>query len=139
MQPQEPTTPTFLGFPLNRIVAFAGPHIAWISGVIATWLINNVHILGTGHFGKDKTAAAIAKVITFVLVTLVTYVGQHKWLDGWQKWEQQVVTPGVAFDPATDPVNDPLTDPATLGIGQHPDGANYSPDDFTPEGVPKGS
>lgn len=93
------------GFPLNRIVAFAGPQISWVAGVIATWLITHVHILGLDHFGHDQTAKAIASVLTFIVVTLVTWLGQHKWLDGWQKWETGML---VQTDPA------PLTGPQDI-------------------------
>lgn len=91
------------GFPLNRLVAFLGPHIAWLAGMLATWLVT--HFPGLNLDG-DATADNIAQVLTFLLVTGITYAGQHKWLDGYSKWERGVVadTPGdqsaTMFGPA---------------------------------------
>lgn len=71
-----------LGIPLNRIVAFAGPHVSWLAGVIATWLITNVHLLGTFHVTEKGAAKTITTCLVFVMVTALTWLGQSKWLKG---------------------------------------------------------
>lgn len=82
----DPQEPTLFGFPLNRIVAFAGPHIAWLSGVVATWLTVHLHLFATFHVGTSGVAKAIASVLVFGVVTLVTWLGHQKWLEGFQAW-----------------------------------------------------
>lgn len=79
-------TPSLLGLPLNRVIAFAGPYIATASGVIATWLITHIHILATFHVGNNDLAQAIAQGLVFLVVTGVTWLGHQKWLDGYQAW-----------------------------------------------------
>lgn len=102
--------PTLFGLPLNRIVAFLGPHISWLAGIVATWATVHVHLLATFHVGSSDVAKAIAQAIVFGVVTGVTYAGQHKWLDGLQKWAY-----GVG-----------------KGIAEQPLPATYNPAEFGP-------
>lgn len=81
--------PTFLGFGLNRIVAFVGPQIAWIGGAVATWLMGQTDIFATFDVSNESLAGAISQALTFGVVTFVIWLGQHKWLDGFQKWAYQ--------------------------------------------------
>lgn len=74
--------PAIFGIPFNRIVTFAGPHISWLSGVIATWLLVHVHFLSLFHFQQDGLATGIAQGVVFVLVTAVTWLGHQKWIEG---------------------------------------------------------
>jgi hypothetical protein len=122
---EEPTVPTFLGFPLNRVVAFFGPQIAIIAGYIATWLVEHLEFL---HLDAKGTTGAIINVIVFALTALLTWLGQHKWLDGWQKWEQRVV-PSLA-DNEDIPTDDELR--ASGGF----DGDPSHPDDVPTQGLP---
>lgn len=99
---QEPTTPTLFGFPLNRVVAFLGPQISLVAGYIATWIVEHFEFL---HLDAKGTTGAVINVIVFVLSAGLTWLGQHKWLDGWQKWEQAVASPaapGDTVDPEAD-------------------------------------
>jgi hypothetical protein len=82
-------------FPLNRVVAFLGPVIALAAGSAATWLGQNFPGL---HLDATSTAAQIAAAIEFVVGAGITFALQHKWLDGWQKWETTLapVVPAVA-------------------------------------------
>lgn len=95
---EDPVTEHEPGFPLNRIVAFLGPQIAILAGFIATWLVEHLEFL---HLDATGTAGLIANLITFVLVSGLTWAGQHKWLDGWQKWENNV--PPVDPEPLNGP------------------------------------
>jgi hypothetical protein len=92
----DPTSDESLLPPLNKIVAFAGPYIAIASGAIADWLLVHVHLLATFHLGHDTTANAVAQLLVFGIVTLVTYAGQHHWLKGWQKFEADMRLPILA-------------------------------------------
>lgn len=76
--------------PLNRIVAFAGPYIAVISGALADWLIVHVHILGIFHTSQTAISGAITQIIVFGVTALVVWAGHQKWLSGWQSWERTV-------------------------------------------------
>lgn len=82
-------------FPLNRVVAFLGPVIALAAGSAATWLGQNFPGV---HLDETSTAAQIAAAIEFVVGAGITFALQHKWLDGWQKWETALapVAPTVA-------------------------------------------
>jgi len=90
------TSDESVGFPLNKVVAFAGPYIAVASGAIADWLLVHVHLLATFHLGHDSTANAIAQLLIFGVVTLITYAGHHHWLKGWQKFEADMRLPMLA-------------------------------------------
>lgn len=89
-QTVDPTTDHEPGFPLNRIVAFLGPQIAIVAGFVATWLVEHLEFL---HLDATGTTGAVINVITFVLTAALTWAGQHKWLDGWQKYEAVVNAP----------------------------------------------
>jgi hypothetical protein len=82
----EDVVPKFFGIDSNRLVAFLGPHIAWIAGAAATWLMNQLDIFATFDVSNESLAGAIAQALTFGVVTLVVWLGEHKWLDGFQKW-----------------------------------------------------
>jgi hypothetical protein len=60
---------TILGVPLNRVVAFLGPYISVASGVAASWLLVNVHLLGLFHVQHDGLASAIAQGAVLLLVS----------------------------------------------------------------------
>jgi hypothetical protein len=107
MQPDDNAVPTVAGLPLNRIIAFAGPYISVIAGVAATWLTNNVHLFATFHVGNNDLADAIAQVTVFAITSVVVWLGQHKWLDGYQRWAYA----GPPVDPADPPVGlEPLSE-----------------------------
>ncbi|MEO6702899.1 MAG: hypothetical protein ABI140_20910 [Jatrophihabitantaceae bacterium] len=72
----------------NRLVAFLGPYVAIGSGALAAWLAHNLPGL---HLQQQGTAAVLATAAEFLGGVLVTWSLQHKWLDGWQKWEQAAV------------------------------------------------
>jgi hypothetical protein len=133
--------PTLLGFPLNRLIAFAGPYIAVISGVVADWLVVHVHILATFHVGDNDIAQAISQIIVFGVTAFVVWLGHQKWLDGYQQWAYRNA-------PAAQPVVDALHLPLDLRALQDsvPSQASYDPDaeaqalvaidtDPTPEGA----
>ena len=101
--------------PLNRIVAFAGPYIAVVSGALADWLIVHVHLLGLFHTSKTAVTGVITQATVFGLTSLLVWLGHQKWLSGWQSWERTIAGsvfngPEVAPHPieAADPY-DPTT------------------------------
>ncbi|HEX8647269.1 MAG TPA: peptidoglycan-binding protein [Thermoleophilaceae bacterium] len=75
-------------FPLNRVVALLGPVIATVSGTGAAWLVTNFPGLGLDVGG---TTEAITQATTFGITALITWAMHHKWLHGWQQWEQGVI------------------------------------------------
>lgn len=79
-------------FPINRVVAFAGPYVAILSGAVADWLLVHVHLLDLFHTTSTQVAGAITQLVVFALTSLLVWLGQHKWLDGWQKWEGVIET-----------------------------------------------
>lgn len=83
-------------FPLNKVVAFAGPYVSVLAGIAATWLTVHVHVLSTFHVSKDQTAKAIIEILIFGITALVTYAGQHHWLNGWQAYESDLRQPMLA-------------------------------------------
>jgi hypothetical protein len=75
--------------PINRIVAFAGPYVAVLSGAVADWLLVHVHLLELFHTTRTQVAGAITQLTVFGLTALLTWLGQQKWLTGWQQHEQR--------------------------------------------------
>jgi hypothetical protein len=69
-------------FPLNRVVAFLGPYISVFAGGLASWLVARVDIIGIPGLDQNNLATWIASAITFVVTTLVTWLGHSKWLKG---------------------------------------------------------
>jgi hypothetical protein len=54
-----------------------GPPIATLAGAAATWALVHLHFLALFHVTHDQVASAIAQALTFVSVTVVTYVAHH--------------------------------------------------------------
>ena len=77
--------------PINRVVAFAGPYIAILSGALADWLIVHVHLLSLFHTTSTQVAGAITQIAVFGLTAILVWLGQQKWLTGWQHFEAQIV------------------------------------------------
>lgn len=90
-EPDAPVVTEIMGIPLNRIVAFLGPHIAWIAGLLATWLTTNVELLGTFNLDQTDVENGIAQLVIFGLVTGVTWLGGQKWLTGHQREANLIV------------------------------------------------
>jgi hypothetical protein len=78
------TTSTFLGIPLNRIVAFFGPYVAVASGAVAAWLLTHMHVLSMFHLSNDQVATAISQLTVFGITAGLTWLGHQKWLTGHQ-------------------------------------------------------
>jgi hypothetical protein len=76
--------------PLNRVVAFLGPYIAVISGGIADWLFVHVHFLADFHTTHTQVASAISQGIVFVITAGLVWLGQQKWLTGWQQYASRI-------------------------------------------------
>lgn len=70
--------------PLNRIVAFAGPYISLAAGAAATWIVAKANALGIAGLEQSDLAQQIASAIAFTLATVLTWLGQSKWLHGHQ-------------------------------------------------------
>lgn len=102
--------------PLNRLVAFLGPVVSIIAGVIADWLLavpRGPDVLGV--FGvTDQTAitAWLTQALVFALTAILVWLGQQKWLSGWINWEMSHDFDGtpVVNPPPTEP---PPVNPAT--------------------------
>ena len=74
--------------PLNRILTVFGPYISLVSGALAAWL--SQHFPGLVSHGP-ATAKEITQGATFVVGALVTWALQHRYLIGWQSWEQGLI------------------------------------------------
>jgi uncharacterized membrane protein YeaQ/YmgE (transglycosylase-associated protein family) len=98
----------------NRVVAFFGPVISIIAGVVASWL--GRHLPGL-HLNTGTAAGTITQGIEFAIGSLITLALQHKWLDGWQKWE--ATQPPVGAAPTLAPAGeyDPTRDMPTKLAG----------------------
>lgn len=107
--------------PVNRIVAFAGPYIAILSGAVADWLIVHVHLLSLFHTTNTQVAGAITQIAVFGLTAILVWLGQHKWLTGWQQFEQ-LVAGDAANGPEVHPEEAPSGDydPETAGGDSEP-------------------
>lgn len=87
--------------PMNRIVAFIGPYVSIVAGALATWLLTKVHVLSMFDLGQAEVAQSITQVIIFGVTAGITWLGQHKWLNGWQEYEADLRQ--VALFPPIEP------------------------------------
>lgn len=110
----EPPAP----FPVNRIVAFLGPFVAVIAGGLADWLLVHVHFLSTFHVEAGTLANTITQLVIFVVTAGLIWLGQHKWLDGWSKWERAVATNAPGYVPGP---FQPVPFPVDEGPGPEPE------------------
>ena len=103
--------------PFNRLVAFTGPYISILAGVLATWLLAKLNALGIAGLDEGELAQQIAAALTFTLAATVSWMGQSQWLKGHQvqlAGDAQVqsaalaVAPGLPPDAPPDPEHDAL-------------------------------
>jgi hypothetical protein len=71
-----------LSIPLNRVVAFAGPYIAIVSGAVAAWLLTKVNIAGIPGLDEHNVETAVGAGLTFGLTSGLAWLGHQKWLTG---------------------------------------------------------
>lgn len=71
-----------MGIPLNRIIAFAGPYISVVAGGFATWLVAKANVLGIKDLDQANVATQVSGALTFTLVSILSWLGQSKWLTG---------------------------------------------------------
>lgn len=83
-------------FPLNRVLTLLGPYIAIVSGGAASWLSQNFPGLVDN---VDKTTQGITQGTTFVVGAVITWALQHKYLEGWQRWEGGLLAIEAAQEP----------------------------------------
>ena len=106
--------------PMNRVVAFAGPYIAVASGALADWLLVHVHLLALFHTTKTQVAGAITQITVFALTALLSWLGQQKWLGGWQKFESAVAGEEANGPEIPPEGQDQDYDPQSAGEGSEP-------------------
>jgi hypothetical protein len=72
--------------PLNRIIAFAGPYISLGAGAVTTWLFVKLNLIGVPGLGErqNELATGLAAAGTWTLTSVLTWLGQSKWLKGHQ-------------------------------------------------------
>lgn len=80
--PPDPGNETILGFPINRIVAFVGPYIAILGGIVADWLTAHVHFLAVFHIQGNAVASAFVQLGIFGITAGLIWLGHQKWLEG---------------------------------------------------------
>jgi hypothetical protein len=84
--------------PINRIVAFAGPYIAILSGAVVDWLFVHLHFLTNWHTNASSITKWLTQALVFGLTSLLVWLGQQKWLQGWIAWESRAIK-GIAATP----------------------------------------
>lgn len=92
---------TLFGFPINRVVAFLTPFTVIIAGKVGLWLFANVGLFNTFNISHEKISAALVQVFAFAIPAVLTYMTHHKFLSGWQGWEQAVVHAAATPAPVT--------------------------------------
>ena len=103
------------------------------SGAVADWLFVHVHLLADFHT-HSQVAGAITQLIVFVLTAGLSWLGQQKWLTGWQVFEQRQEGNMAVEDPKTpDPV------PAGEPPEPEPTVPPVEPGSTEPAGVPEGA
>jgi hypothetical protein len=84
--------------PINRIVAFAGPYIAILSGAVVDWLFVHLHFLTNWHTNASSITKWLTQALVFGLTSGLVWLGQQQWLRGWIAWESKVQT-GIEATP----------------------------------------
>jgi hypothetical protein len=104
-------------FPINRIATLLTPVFAAVAGWVATWIAENFPYLESMGFNETQ-------ILGFFITGAVAALGiAYKWLDGWQKDQQQEHEKVLA----------------RMGVGvggtpfDHPESADVHPDDAEPE------
>jgi hypothetical protein len=116
----------------NRVVAFFGPVISILAGVVASWL--GRHLPGL-HLNTGTAAGTITQRLKFAIGALVTLALQHRWLDGWQKWEAMqppvaatgALTPAGEYDPTRDMPTE-IADAVARGASNQPADGSGQPE-----------
>ena len=90
--------------PLNRVVAFLGPYISLAAGSLATYLFAKLNVLGVPGLTEGGLATDLTAAITFVVTTLVTWLGQASWLRGHHIELQRGVVHGKAVKLGASPI-----------------------------------
>ena len=85
-------------FPINRVVAFAGPYIALLSGAVVDWLFVHLNFLADWHTNNSSITTWLTQALVFGLTALLVWLGQQQWLRGWIAWESKVIK-GIADTP----------------------------------------
>lgn len=73
-------------FTLNRIVAFAGPYVAILSGAIVDWFFVHIHFLANWHTNKSAITNWLTQAVVFALTAILVWMGQQQWLRGFRDW-----------------------------------------------------
>ncbi len=70
--------------PLNRFITFFKPYINLIAAGISAWIIAKLNVLSIPGLGEngDQLTAGIAAGLTFLVTTIITQLGDNKWLKG---------------------------------------------------------
>ena len=69
-------------FPLNRVIAFAGPYISIAGGGVATWIVAKLNLIGVAGLDQADLAQQVAGALTFTLTAGLSWLGQAQWLKG---------------------------------------------------------
>jgi hypothetical protein len=80
--PPDPGGETIFGISIDRIVAFVGPYIAILGGIVADWLIAHVHFLAVFHIYGNDVASAFVQLGIFGITAGLIWLGHQKWLSG---------------------------------------------------------
>lgn len=119
-------------FSLNRVIAAIAPGLSILAGACAAWLWTHfpgLHVFGT----EDSAARVISEAIVGTANALGSYAIAHKWLHGWQQYEQAVYDPHMAVDsggnigPAFDELDPPFAGDPTVTGADDDMGADTAP------------
>lgn len=68
--------------PFDRVVTFILPYVSVVAGLISTWLITNVQVLGLFQVSQSSLEGLIATGIVFAITTGAAELGRSQWLKG---------------------------------------------------------
>jgi hypothetical protein len=67
------------------VATLLGPFVAIVSGAAAAWLLK--HFPGM-HIDQSTLGTTISEALVFAVAAAGTFAIHHKWLSGWQSYEQ---------------------------------------------------
>jgi hypothetical protein len=91
------------------LIKLLTPYLSTLAGVIATFLVVHVHLLGMFH-SKSQVANIIVQLLVLALVTVLTWITAHtKIIPEIEKWAGQ-------FVPALEPIVGHIVSPAAVTV-----------------------
>lgn len=111
--------------PFDRVVTFILPYVSVVAGLLSTWLLTNIHVLGLFNLNHDQVAQTISQLVVFALTAGAAELGRSQWLKGrhieLEGLSYQVSSPTGLESPSSDEDDDDVSDEVDPEASEVPD------------------